>query len=77
MAIAHSTELGRNRKWGLPVILNLNARSLSGEKLDELLVTVTDHNVSVVCINETWFIEYIENCSVSIQGFSLEKKDRS
>ena len=58
VAIAHSRELGRNRKWDLPVILNLNARSLSGEKLDELLVTVTDHNVSVVCITGTWFRVY-------------------
>ena len=32
--------------------------------------------MSLVCITETWFKEYIENCSVSIQGFSLERKDR-
>ena len=30
----------RKSKWDLPVIINLNARSLSIEKLDELNVTV-------------------------------------
>ena len=37
----------RKSKWDLPVIINLNARSLSIEKLDELNVTVGIHDVSV------------------------------
>ena len=38
----------------LPVIINLNARSLSIEKLDELNVTVGIHDVSVLFVTETW-----------------------
>ena len=39
--------------WDLPTILNLNARSLSEEKLDELQVNVTIHDVSIICVTET------------------------
>ena len=43
----------RKSKWDLPVIINLNARSLSIEKLDELNVTVGIHDVSLICVTET------------------------
>ena len=49
----------------MQVILNLNARSLSGEKWDELLVTVTDHNVCSL-LSLKLGSDYIENCIVSI-----------
>ena len=34
--------------WDLPTILNLNAKSLSEEKLDKLQVNVTIHDVSII-----------------------------
>ena len=34
--------------WDLPTILNLNARSLSEEQLDELQVNITIHEVSII-----------------------------
>ena len=63
-------------KWDLPAIINLNARSLSIEKLDELKVTVAIHDVSVVCVSETWFKDYMGNDSLNLHGFNLERKDR-
>ena len=64
-------------KWDLPAIINLNARSLSIEKLDELKVTVAIHDVSVVCVSETWFKDYMGNDSLNLHGFNLERKDRT
>ena len=63
-------------KWNLPAIINLNVRSLSIEKLDELKVTVVIHDVSVVCVSETCFNDYIGNDSLNLHGFNLESKDR-
>ena len=57
-------------------LLNLNARSLSEEKLDELQVNVTIHDVSIICVTETWFKHYMDDNNLSIEGFSVERKDR-
>ena len=67
----------RKSKWDLPVIINLNARSLSIEKLDELNVTVGINYVSVLCVTETWFKEYMGNDSLNLHGFNLERKYRN
>ena len=58
-------------KLDLPVLINLNARSLSSEKVVELQVTVEYHNASVVCLSESWFKEYMDNVSLKLHGFSL------
>ena len=63
--------------WDLPTILNLNARSLSEEKLDELQVNVTIHDVSIICVAETWFKYYMDDNNLSIEGFSVERKYRN
>ena len=47
--------------WDLPTILNLNARSLSEEKLDELQVNVTINDVSILCVTETWFKYFMDD----------------
>ena len=58
--------------WDLPTILNLNARSLSEEKLDELQVNVTIRDVSIICLTETRFKYYMDDTNHNIEGFSLE-----
>ena len=58
------------------VIINLNARSFSIEKLDELNVTFGIHDVSVLCVTETWFMDYMGNDSLYLHGFNLERKYR-
>ena len=63
-------------RWDLPVLINLNARSLCSEKIEELQVTVGIHNVSLVCVSETWFKGYMGNESLSLHGFSLKRKHR-
>ena len=41
--------------WDLPTLININARSLNAEKVDELQVIVDDYDMAVACIIETWF----------------------
>ena len=41
--------------WDLLTIININARSLNAEKVDELQVIVDDYDIAVACIIETWF----------------------
>ena len=60
-------------KWHFPTQINLNATSLSTDKIDELHL----YNVSIVCITETWFKEYIGDESVSLYEYNLERKDRA
>ena len=43
------------------------------EKLDELKVTVGIHDVSVVCVSETWFKDYMGKDSLNLYGFNLER----
>ena len=62
----------RKSKWDLPEIINLK---VSIEKLDELNVTVGIHDLSVVCVTETWFKDYMGNDSLNLHGFNLERKD--
>ena len=66
----------KNNKWDLPTVVNLNARSLSCEKMDELQITVETNNASIVCVTETWFKEYMDIHSLALEGFCLERKDR-
>ena len=42
--------------------------SLSEEKLDELQVNVTIHDVSIICVTETWFKYYMDDNNLSIEG---------
>ena len=46
-------------KLDLPVIINVNARSLNMEKVEELQVIVDYYDVSIACITETWFKDYM------------------
>ena len=63
-------------RWDLPCIINLNARSLNTEKIDELQVIASNLNVSIICVTETWLKNYIADESVSINGFCCERRNR-
>ena len=45
--------------------------------MDELQITVEANNVSIVCVSETWFKEYMDIHSLTMEGFCLERKDRN
>ena len=45
-------------------------------KLDELRVSITNSNVAVVCITETWLNEHIEDHVVSVAGYHIARRDR-
>ena len=70
--------LGDKKRWIIPGILTLNARSLSADKSDELLTVANLNDVSCVCVTETWFKDYISSDVglVGLTGFSCERKDR-
>ena len=76
MATTTDNSLDTHTKWHVPTLINMNARSLSSEKVDELQAIVDLHNVSIVFITETWFKEYVGDEGVSLYGFKLERKDR-
>ena len=65
-----------NTRWSLPVILGVNARSLSIEKADELLSVSSLNDVSCVCVTETWFKDFMSDESVGLSGYCCERKDR-
>ena len=65
-----------NTRWSLPVILGVNARSLSIEKAEELLSVASLNDVSCACVTETWFKEFMSDESVSLSGYCCERKDR-
>ena len=50
----HLVTLTKNSRWSTPDFLNVNARSLSIEKLDELLVVARMNDVASVNVVETW-----------------------
>ena len=68
--------LTKSSRWSLPGFLNVNARSLSIEKLDDLLVVACMNDVACVNVTETWFKSYMASESVGLAGFCCERKDR-
>ena len=74
--IARVPTVNESLRWDLPCIINLNARSLNTEKIDELQVIASNFNVSIICVTETWLKNYIADDSVSINGFYCERRDR-
>ena len=56
-------------------MLLLNARSLL-PKLDELRALLSVNTVDMVVVTETWFSDAFDDCSVSINGYNLFRRDR-
>ena len=69
-------KLTNSSRWSLLGFLNVNALSLSIEKLDELLVVARMNDVAGVNVTETWFKSYMASESVGLVGFCCERKDR-
>ena len=44
--------------------------------MDELHVTVATHDVSIVCVSETWLKDYMDSSSLTMQACCLQRKDR-
>ncbi len=65
-----------NKRWTFPCILNLNARSLSIEKADELLAVAQNNQVDITYVSESWFNDHITDVAVPLPGFTCERKDR-
>ncbi|XP_058010955.1 uncharacterized protein LOC131184050 [Ahaetulla prasina] len=66
-------------KTPLPSIFLTNIRSLAN-KMDEILLLNKYYsdfrNSAVLCFSETWLNESIENSSLNIPGFQIERSDR-
>ena len=65
--------LTNSSHWSLQ---NVNARWLSIEKLDELLVVARMNDVACVNVTETWFKSFMASGSVGLAGLFYERKDR-
>jgi len=63
------------KRWMLPSFLLTNLRSLTN-KLDDFETVVRLNNSDVVCLTETWLSVNVPSESVSMNGFSLFRKDR-
>ena len=68
--------LTKNSRWSTPDFLNVNARSLSIDKLDELLVVARMNDVASVNVAETWLKSYIASEFVGLAGFFCETKNQ-
>ena len=68
--------LTNSSRWSLPWFLNVNAQSLSIDKLNELLVVARMNDVACVNVTETWFKNYMASESAGLAGFCCERKDR-
>ena len=54
----------------------MNARSIVNKK-KELELTIRDENLDLVAITETWLTDKIEDQEMSIEGYTLFRKDRN
>ena len=70
------TTLSQQKRRKLPSFLLANLRSLTN-KLDDFETVVRLNNSDVVCITETWKSSDVPSESVSMNGFSLFRKDRN
>ena len=69
-------QLFQPKRWKLPSFLLTNLRSLTN-KLDDFETVVRLNNPDVVCATETWLSSDVPTESVSMNGFSLFRKDRN
>lgn len=62
--------------YDLPIIINTNAQSLV-PKRNELELYIRSNHVELACITETWLKNNVPDACVSIDGFNLERRDRT
>ena len=60
----------------LPNILTFNARSILN-KIDELAITIHNHNSDIVMVTETWLSDDIPDEALYIPGFTIVRNDGS
>lgn len=62
-------------KWSLPTFLLANVQSMMN-KLDDLYTVITNNNVGIACIVESWLNPLIHNDIVDIDGYICYRRDR-
>ncbi len=62
-------------KYDLPVFLNVNARSLT-KKLDELDIVLSQNQVDICAVTESWLNDTVPEDPVSINGYKFLRNDR-
>ena len=68
--------LTNNSRWSTPGFLNVNARSLSIEKLDEFFVVARMNDVACVNVTYTWFNGCMASDIFGLAGFCCERKNQ-
>ena len=54
----------------------LNVRALRG-KFDDIIALIEHHSLDILCITETHLHDNIDNCEISIDNFTLMRRDRN
>ena len=57
-------------------IAHVNSRSLV-PSLDDVINTVTEENIDVLCVSETWLKPSVGNNFIIVPGYNLVRKDRA
>ena len=71
------TTASKNGAGGFINCMFFNARSLlAGCNFDQLVMLVSQHNLDVVGVCETWLNSNISDSELSLPGFKIFRKDR-
>lgn len=68
--------IGKSLHHSIFSLLYFNVRSLL-PKIDEFRIICSVSKLDVVCITESWLDSTIDDCEISIQGYSVFRLDRS
>jgi exonuclease III len=65
-----------NKLYFVPSCLLSNVMSLA-PKIDEIALTITQQDIDIVFITETWLRQSIPNDPINIKGYQLFRRDRT
>ncbi|EDO26094.1 predicted protein [Nematostella vectensis] len=60
----------------VPALLLSNVRSLA-PKIDEVREAISNANLDLACITETWLRNHIHNNVIAVSGYNLVRRDRT
>ena len=68
-----------NKLYFVPSCLLSNVMSLAPKnaKIDEIALTITQQDIDIVFITETWLRQSIPNDPINIKGYQLFRRDRT
>ena len=65
-----------DNQLSLPVFTNTNITGALADKLSEISVICSENNVDCCCVTETWCTPLVPDSTVSMNGYTLFRRDR-